>query len=255
MNYYQINWGDIQKFAQLLTPMQELAYRRLLDWVHGMEEGLPMDLAELGNMARADYTDIDYVLKRFFYVKEGRWRNEMADANIAGFARNSARGMQAANARWGTQAVRNRIHNTKDNKGEPVDNSKGGDDVEATTKFLLEHGCSEAEAAAWIEYRQMKKAPVTVKSLQAISAEAVKAGLPLNHVLDQVRIKGWRGFKHTWLTEEKPKDKPAESYEKMIQAKGKRLGIEARPGESWQEYGARVASAAAMAEKQPGPAP
>jgi uncharacterized protein YdaU (DUF1376 family) len=249
MNYYQINWGDIQKFAQLITPMQELAYRRLLDWVHGMEGGLPMDQAELCNMARADAQDVDYVLQRFFYVKEGRWRNEMADANIIGFARNSARGMLAANARWGGQAVRNNIHNTKDNIGQPVDNSKGGDDVEATTKFLLDHGLTEAQAAAWIEYRQLKKAPVTVKSLSTILVEANKAGLPLSHVLEQVRVKGWRSFKHTWLVEEGKAAKPAESYEAMIKRKAAKFEMTARPGESWQEFGARVASKVAESER------
>ena len=94
----------------------------------------------------------------------------------------------------------------------------------------------------------LKKAPVTVKSLLQIEAEAHKAGLSLKHVLEQVRVKGWRGFKAVWLKENTAPAEPAASYERVIERKAKALGMVARPGESYAEFAVRLAASEAASK-------
>jgi uncharacterized protein YdaU (DUF1376 family) len=47
MHYYQFNIGDYQSHTAHLTDMEDLAYRRLLDWYYLHELSIPLDLTEV----------------------------------------------------------------------------------------------------------------------------------------------------------------------------------------------------------------
>ena len=52
MNYYEHHLGDFAKDCSYLSMMREGAYRRLIDFYYATETPLPLDMAELYEIAR-----------------------------------------------------------------------------------------------------------------------------------------------------------------------------------------------------------
>ena len=75
MHYYQFNIGDYQSHTNHLDPLEDLAYRRMLDWCYLHEKPLPLDANEIARIIRLrDYaTIIRDVLNEFFSLYEEGW--------------------------------------------------------------------------------------------------------------------------------------------------------------------------------------
>lgn len=52
MHYYQFNIGDYQSHTNHLDPLEDLAYRRMLDWCYLHEKPLPLDANEIARIIR-----------------------------------------------------------------------------------------------------------------------------------------------------------------------------------------------------------
>jgi uncharacterized protein YdaU (DUF1376 family) len=60
MHYYQFNIGDYQSHTNHLDPLEDLAYRRMLDWCYLHEKPLPLDANEIARIIRLrDHAVID----------------------------------------------------------------------------------------------------------------------------------------------------------------------------------------------------
>jgi uncharacterized protein YdaU (DUF1376 family) len=75
MHYYQFNIGDYQSHTNHLDPLEDLAYRRMLDWCYLHEKPLPHDANEIARIIRLrDHAAIvKDVLNEFFGLYEEGW--------------------------------------------------------------------------------------------------------------------------------------------------------------------------------------
>ena len=84
MNFYPFHIGDFKSHTDHLSPIEDLAYRRLLDYYYLHEKPLPDNAEFLSKRIRLDDIQaIQYVLSEFFTLTGEHWHNSRADAEIA----------------------------------------------------------------------------------------------------------------------------------------------------------------------------
>lgn len=84
MNYYPFHLGDYTAHTAHLEPMEDLAYRRLLDAYYLREQPLPADIQATAKLVRmrSMAADVESVLNEFFTLTEDGWRHSRCDAEI-----------------------------------------------------------------------------------------------------------------------------------------------------------------------------
>lgn len=123
MHYYSFNIGDYQSHTNHLSELEDLAYRRLLDWYYLHESPIPTDIEETARQIRMrSYSDcIASVLREYFELTKKGWVNHRADREIAKVGEKSDKASASAKARWNkvkdanalpTQSESNATHNT-----------------------------------------------------------------------------------------------------------------------------------------------
>jgi len=75
-------------------------------------------------------------------------------------------------------------------------------------EFLSEHGVDHQTARDFLALRKAKKAASTVTALRTIVAEAGKADMAVQSVLELCCVRGWAGFKAEWAEGQKARDGP-----------------------------------------------
>lgn len=91
MHYYKFNIGDYYRHTSYLTPIQDLAYRRMLDKYYLKEEPFENNPAKLARRIGLpdNVKDIEVILEDFFYLDGDVWRNEQADENLQAYHSNA----------------------------------------------------------------------------------------------------------------------------------------------------------------------
>ena len=84
LNYYPFNLGDYAAHTGHLEPMEDLAYRRLLDQYYMREGPLPVDINATAKLVRmrSCMADVEAVLNEFFTLTEEGWRHRRCDEEI-----------------------------------------------------------------------------------------------------------------------------------------------------------------------------
>lgn len=102
MHYYQFNIGDYASHTAHLDPLEDLAYRRLLDLYYLSEKPLSLEVDEVARLIRMrSHNDcIAYVLKSFFTQTSKGYINKRADKIISDFKSKSEKAKASANERW-----------------------------------------------------------------------------------------------------------------------------------------------------------
>ena len=102
MHYYQFNIGDYKSHTEHLSEMEDLTYRRMLDWYYLHEKPFPTDYGEIARLIRMrSHIDcIAVVLHEFFDLVDGGWIHHRANAEIAKAGEKSAKAAASAKARW-----------------------------------------------------------------------------------------------------------------------------------------------------------
>jgi uncharacterized protein YdaU (DUF1376 family) len=85
MYYYQHHIGDYLKHTAHLTPLEDIAYRRLLDVYYDTESPIPTDIPLVSRRLRIDPATVKLVLDEFFQSTEQGYRNKRADLEIAAY--------------------------------------------------------------------------------------------------------------------------------------------------------------------------
>lgn len=82
-----MNIGDYHSHTSHLSPMEDLAYRRLLDYYYLHEEPIINDIDFICRKIRFNdrSTDVQQVLNEFFTLVDNRWVNDRADSEILAF--------------------------------------------------------------------------------------------------------------------------------------------------------------------------
>lgn len=229
MHYYSFNIGDYASHTRYLTPMEDLAYRRLLDLYYLQEKPIPADNpAELIGLNECS-TTVERVLNMFFVLHENEWFNKRVDAEIKAFKaqskRNSEAGKKSGIAR---RANKNKALERPFNENEqplnepsttvePTNNHKPIINTRAKGRSAPQNiqKPDDVSQDVWDEFLQLrkkKKALVTKLVIDGIRSEAEKAGWSLEDVLRQMVVRNWQGFQAGWVAGQKPDDKTLDMF-------------------------------------------
>ena len=159
MHYFQFNIGDYASHTRHLSPMEDLAYRRLLDLYYLKDGQVYGDEAEVARQVglREYVQEVKQVLQDFFCLDANdRWSHARCDAEIAHFRQKSEK---ASNAGKASAQRRSNVRSTDvqptnnqqpiTNNQEPVLSSKedmSSDDDAVSVKDIVEAWNELAEA-------------------------------------------------------------------------------------------------------------
>ncbi len=102
MNYYPFHVGDYTAHTAHLDPIEDLAYRRMLDLYYLRESALPKEPADVARLVRLrqNVADVEAVLNEFFLLTEGGWVNERCDEEIEKMRAGPRWALDVTNAVW-----------------------------------------------------------------------------------------------------------------------------------------------------------
>ena len=109
MNYYPFHLGDYASHTAHLEPIEDIAYRRMLDLYYRTEKPLPDSVEEIARLIRMrDHAaTIRDILNEFFKPSPEGYRNPRCDEEISSFAAmvegGRKGGLKAAEKRRGSQ--------------------------------------------------------------------------------------------------------------------------------------------------------
>ena len=171
MHYFQFNIGDYASHTRHLSPMEDLAYRRLLDLYYLKDGEVYGDEAEVARQVglREYVQEVKQVLQDFFCLDaDDRWSHARCDAEIAHFRQKSEK---ASNAGKASAQRRSNVRSTDvqptnnqqpiTNNQEPVLSSKedmSSDDDHPSVKEIVE---------AWNELADARSLPKVIRVTDA----------------------------------------------------------------------------------------
>jgi uncharacterized protein YdaU (DUF1376 family) len=102
MHFYSFHIGDYAAHTGHLDPMEDIAYRRLLDAYYLAEGPLPADVERCARLARMrDHVDIvRAVLAEFFLLTDDGWRHARCDLEIERKQEKADKARESAGKRW-----------------------------------------------------------------------------------------------------------------------------------------------------------
>lgn len=206
MHFYQFHIGDYKSHTHHLSPMEDLAFRRLLDHYYLHETPIRQrDIAR--QIGLRDYEqEVLTVLDEFFISTENGYIHTRADEEIAKYRKLSDDGKRGAAKRWqkGGDSPPNATPIATKNQ-EPITKNHNKATVVATPV-----GVSESVWKDFLALRKSKKAPLTNTALEGLMREATKAKMTLEQVLSTCCERGWGGFKADWMVGQAIRVNPAD---------------------------------------------
>ena len=199
MHYYQFNIGDYQSHTAHLEPLEDLAYRRMLDWCYLHEKPLPFEANEIARIIRLrnHASVVRDVLNEFFSRYGEGW---VCDRVLEEIEHYKAKIEQASKAGKASAKRRNNIRSTDvqpTNNQEPITNNH----KPIKNTVAPPSGVTDSVWQDWVKLRKEKRAAVTQTAIDGIEREAKKAGVSLQTALETCCARGWTGFKADWLAE------------------------------------------------------
>ena len=197
MHYYQFNIGDYQSHTAHLTDLEDLAYRRMLDWCYLHEKPLPLDSEEIARLVRMrTHNDcIAVVLREYFKKTKDGWISSRVLLEMDRVGEKSNKARASAKARWDANAKRTQ------SEGNATQDTlhKTQDTLPKKNTVVPPAGVTEFVWQDWLKLRKTKKAPVTQTAIDGIVRESLKAGVSLQTALETCCERGWTGFKAEWM--------------------------------------------------------
>ena len=203
MHFYQFHIGDYISHTRHLSLMEDLAFRRLLDFYYLHEQPIKQrDIARQIGM-RDHEQEVLTVLDEFFFATENGYINPRADQEIAKYRKLSEDGKRGAAKRWHSEP--NGEANSPPNatpiatkNQEPITNNHKPKKEKATV-VACPPDVQEQVWKDWLTLRKMKKAPVTETVVDSAQKEAVKANMSFNDFLIIWCRRGSQGLEADWL--------------------------------------------------------
>jgi len=102
VHHYPFHVGDYASHTQHLDELEDLAYRRMLDYVYLNEINLPESIEEVARLIRmrTHSERIAIVLREFFKLENGEWVNKRALLEIGKYHEKSDKAKESASKRW-----------------------------------------------------------------------------------------------------------------------------------------------------------
>ena len=204
MHYYQFHIGDYKSHTHHLSPMEDLAFRRLLDFYYLHE--LPIKQREIARkIGLVEHEqEVLTVLDEFFVSTSDGYVLPRADEEITRYRRMSEKGKEGAVKRWHKGGDSPPIRDPNGipiatNNHKPITNNQ--EPKKKTTAVAAPEGVSSELWDAFIGMRKAKKAPITALVLKGLQEEAGKAGWTMEAVLQEIVTRGWTSFKADWVAQ------------------------------------------------------
>jgi uncharacterized protein YdaU (DUF1376 family) len=204
MHYYQFSIGDYSSHTQHLDPIEDIAYRRMLDWYYTHEKPLPNDVQEIARQIRMreHLAAIRDVLNEFFELTDAGWFSARADKEIKHYQSKKEQASRAG------KASAERRFNGRSTDVQPTNNHKpitinqepiGKTPPRKRSAPPKPADVDEQTWADWLSLRKTKRAPVTETVLRGARSEAAKAGMSLEDFLRVWCRRGSQGLEASWL--------------------------------------------------------
>lgn len=102
MHYFPFSPKDYMSKTSFLEPMEDLAYRRMLDYCYLNERPLPIDIAEIALLIsmRTHSDSIAVILHYFFDLTDDGYINDRVERDIKAYQAKSDKARESAKARW-----------------------------------------------------------------------------------------------------------------------------------------------------------
>lgn len=100
MQHYQFHLGDYIKDTAHLEPLEDLAYRRMIDLYYNTESPLPDDTKRISRLIRLTEDIVITILNEFFYLQNDGWHNKRCDNEIKKLYELSEKAREKAKKRW-----------------------------------------------------------------------------------------------------------------------------------------------------------
>jgi len=232
MYYYQFHITDYKSHTDHLDPLEDIAYRRMLDWCYLHEKPLPKEIKDIARLIkmRPNIECITSVLREFFFKDEdGNYCNKRVLMGIGKYHEKSAKARESVKARWDkakgdTNVLR--THNecntnqepitnnqepiTKNHKPPTKDQNKGGG-------FVLPVEVSES---VWQEFEQHRKEiRKPLKDLSRVKSANILKTMPHDEqqaCVDKSISSGWAGLFPDKTSRKSVEDKNKEVFENWL---------------------------------------
>lgn len=127
MHYYTFNIGDYHSHTSHLDPLEDLAYRRMLDWVYLHESPLPENIKQIAKLIRLpdEIERITSVLREHFDLCEYGYTQKKAMQQIEKFKDKSNKAKAAIDERWARERMKRdtdvlQTNNERNTNQEPI---------------------------------------------------------------------------------------------------------------------------------------
>jgi uncharacterized protein YdaU (DUF1376 family) len=195
MHYYQFNIGDYASHTRHLSPIEDIAYRRLLDLYYLHERPLNSGLTSVARQINLrDYeSEVKSVLEEFFTLTEDGWINVRADKEIAHY-----RGKIEQASRAG-RASAERRYNARSTDVQPTNNHKPITNNQIKERkpvvpLELPDWLNKTDWNDFVEMRKKLKKPMTDRAVKLMLSklETMKnKGIDTSEVLQKSILANW----------------------------------------------------------------
>jgi uncharacterized protein YdaU (DUF1376 family) len=203
MHFYQFHIGDYKSHTHHLSHIEDLAFRRLLDYYYLHE--VPIKQRNIARqIGMRDYEqEVLSILDEFFESTEKGYINPRADKEIAKYRKFAEDGKKGASIRWskGGDSPPNGEANSPPNatpiatnNHKPITNNHN-----KTTVVVAPKGVSDEVWKSFTEQRKKARAIITDLVIDQIRKEADKINWTLEQAMIECVSRGWRGFKADWV--------------------------------------------------------
>jgi len=221
MHYYQFHIGDYISHTRHLSLMEDLAYRRLLDFYFLHEQPIKHRDAARQIGMREHEEDVMTVLNEFFISTEDGFVNPRADKEIKQYKEFAEAGKRGAAKRWGTppngeaNSPPNATPIATNNHKPLTTNHKPN--KEKSTSVDCPPDVDQQIWDDWKQLRKAKKAPVTETVVNSARKEAAKANMAFSDFLTVWCARGSQGLQAEWLKpEERNLSKTGQMNQRVI---------------------------------------
>ena len=198
MHYYQFNIGDYISHTRHLSPIEDIAYRRLLDAYYLSESPLNTGVASVARQINMkDYeNEVNTILNEFFTLTDDGWLNSRANKEIAKYREMVEAGKRGAAKRWlsppdtppiplpNATLIANKKQETR-NKKQSITPAPAGVSPETWDAF--------------VQQRKAKKAQITQLVIDGITKQASLASWTLEDALKEIVVRNWTSFNADWV--------------------------------------------------------
>jgi uncharacterized protein YdaU (DUF1376 family) len=203
MHYYQFHIGDYKSHTHHLSLLEDLAYRRLLDFYFLHENPIKhRDIARQIGM-RDHEEDVMTVLNEFFISTPEGFVNPRADKEIKQYKEFAEAGKRGAAKRWATppngeaNSPPNATPIATNNHKPITTNHKPKREI--ATIVACPPDVDQQIWDDWKQLRKAKKAPVTETVVNSARKEAAKANMAFSDFLSVWCARGSQGLQAEWL--------------------------------------------------------